>query len=90
MIDTDLLKATSNISKLQYTVSRLENQLKQEKIENKTYQRQIKKLQGGLLTMDSELDRGQATKNILGDKENTFQLLKKKLKNSIHLVDSGS
>ena len=90
MIDTDLLKATSNISKLQYTVSRLENQLKQEKIENKTYQRQIKKLQGGLLTMDSEPERGQDTKNILGEKENTIQLLNKKLKNSIHLVDLGS
>ena len=74
---TDLLKATLKVSKLQTTISILENQLKREKIENKTYQQQIKKLQGDLVVMDSELDRGQATKKILAEKENTIQLLMK-------------
>ena len=53
MIYTDLLKSTLKVSKLQSTVSKLENQLKQEKIEKKAYQQQIKKLQGDLLAMDS-------------------------------------
>ena len=46
----------------------LENQLKLEKVVNKTYQQQIKKLQGDLLAMDSELDRGNTTKKILAKK----------------------
>ena len=37
VIYTDLLKATLEFSKLPFTLSKLENQLKQEKIENKTY-----------------------------------------------------
>ena len=43
-IYTDLMKDAFKASKLQSTVSRLENQLKQEKVENKTYQQHIKKL----------------------------------------------
>ena len=55
----------------QATVGRLENQLKQEKIENKNYQHQIKKLYGDLLIMDSEPARGQSTKKILAEKKKT-------------------
>ena len=44
VIYTNLLKATLKISKLQSKVSRLENKLKQEKIENNKYQQHIKKL----------------------------------------------
>ena len=78
--NTDLLKATLKFSQLQYTMPRFENQLKQENFENKTYQQQIKKVQVDLLVMDSEPDMGQAIKKILVEKENTIQLLKKKLK----------
>ena len=80
VIYTDLMKATLKVSKLQSTVSRLENQLKQERVENKTYQQQIKKLQGDILAMDSKEDKGKTTKKILSEKEITIQLLKKKLK----------
>ena len=39
--------------------------------------------------MDSEVDKGQDTKNILAEKENTNQLLKKKLKvPSIQLIQA--
>ena len=38
VIYIDLLKSTLKVSKLQATVVRLENQLKQEKIENKYHQ----------------------------------------------------
>ena len=57
----------------------LENQLKQEKVENKTYQQHIKKLQGDLPPMDSEIDRVLATKKILAQKESTIHILNKKL-----------
>ena len=74
------MNPTLNISKLQSTVSRLESQLKQEKVENKTYQQHIKNLQGDLLSMDSERDKGKNTNKILDEKENTIYLWKKKLK----------
>ena len=66
MIYTDLLKSTLKVSRLQATVGKLENQLKQEKIENKIYQQHIKKLQEYVVAMDNELDRGQATKKKFG------------------------
>ena len=65
VIYTDLLKDTLKVSKLQATVGRLENQMNKEKIENKTYQQQIKKLQYDLWAMDNEPNRGQATKKSL-------------------------
>ena len=68
------------VSKLQSTMSRIEVQLKQEKVENKIHQQQIKKLQGDLLPMDNEQYRGRDTMKILVEKENIIQLLKKKLK----------
>ena len=53
---------------MQATVGRLENQLKQENIENKAYQQQIKKLQTDLIAIDSEPYKGQSTKKILAEK----------------------
>ena len=44
VIYIDLMKDAFKASKLQSTISRLENQLKQEKVESKTYQQHIKKL----------------------------------------------
>ena len=49
-------------------------------MENKVHQQQIKKLHGYLLTIDNEADKGEVTKKIHDEKENTIQLLKKKLK----------
>ena len=66
------MKATLKVSKLQSTVSSLESQLKQEKVENKTYKKHIKKLQGDLLSMDSERDKGKNTNKILDETENTI------------------
>ena len=57
-----------------------EIQSKQEKVENKIHQHHIKKLQGYIRAMDSEPYRGHTTNKILDNKENTIQLLKKKLK----------
>ena len=51
-------------------------------MESKAHQKQIKKVQEDLLVIDSQENKGVATQNLLNDKENTIQLLKKKLKNS--------
>ena len=68
VICTNLMKDTLKLPKFQSTISRLKNQLKQEKNENKTYKKWIRMLQGDLLVMDSEPDRGKATKKILAKK----------------------
>ena len=44
------------------------------------HQQQIKKLQGDLLDIDNEANKGEVTQKILEEKENTILLLKKKLK----------
>ena len=67
----ELMKATLKVSKLQTTLSRIENQLRQEKVENKVHQWK-KKIQHDLLAMVSEVDKGHATKKILAEKENTI------------------
>ena len=49
-------------------------------MENRSHQTQIKKLQTDLLAADSYAYKGSATQKLLNEKENTIQLLKKKLK----------
>ena len=75
----DLRKVALKVSKLQSTQVKIENQLRQEKVENKVHQQQIKKLQGDLLAIDNEANKGEVTQKILTEKENTIHLLKKKL-----------
>ena len=87
VIYTDIMKATLKFSKLQSIVSTIEGKLKQEKMENKVHQQRIKKLQGDIFAMDSEVDKGHTTNRILDEKENIIQLLKNKLKNTIHSVN---
>ena len=65
LIQSDLLKATLKVSRLQSTKTKIENQLRQERVENKAHQQQIKKLQGDLLTADSETNKGEATQKLL-------------------------
>ena len=77
---TDLLKATLKLLKLHTTKSKIENQLRQEKVENKYHQAQIKKLQTDLLTVEGQDDKGEGIQKLLNEKENAIQLLKKKLK----------
>ena len=80
VIYNDLLKATLKVFRLQSTKTNIENQLRQEKVENKAHQQQIKKLQGYLLAANGETNKGEATQKLLAEKESTMQLLKKKLK----------
>ena len=80
VIYSDLLKATLKVSRLQSTKSKIENQLRQEKVENKAYQQQNKKIRGDQLAADSEENKGEENKKFLNEKENTIQLLKKEMK----------
>ena len=79
VIYNDLMKVNLKESKLQYTMSTMENKLRQEKLENKVHQQQIKNFQGDLLAIDNEENKGDMTQNMIDDKENTIQLLKKNL-----------
>ena len=81
VIYNDLLKETLKVSRLQSSKTKIENQLRQERVENKAHLQQIKNLQGYLLTPDSDTNKGEETQKLLAKKENTIQLLKKKLKN---------
>ena len=61
-------------------MDKVEVQLKHEKVENKANLMQIKKLQGDIISLGTEPNSVQATKKLLEEKDNTIQLLKKKLK----------
>ena len=54
--------------------------MKNEKVENKENLIQIKKLQGDVISLGNEPGNVQETKRLLEEKENTIQVLKKKLK----------
>ena len=64
VICSDFLKANLKVSRLQSTKTKIKNQLRQERVENKAHRQQIKKLkklQGDLLSADSETNKGEAT-----------------------------
>ena len=48
-------------------------------MENRTHQDQIKKLEEWFLLAENQDNKGAATKKLLNEKENTIQLLKKKI-----------
>ena len=63
----------------------MEVQLKHERVENKANLIQIKKLQGYVVSLGTKPGNMQAAKKILEEKDNTIQVLKKKLK--VHNVE---
>ena len=69
VIYSDLLKATLKVFRLQYAKIKVENQLRQERVENKAHQHQIKNLQGEFLTVDNETDKGATTQKLLNEKK---------------------
>ena len=58
----------------------LEGQLRQVKVENKVNQTQINRLREHIMTLGAERGKVQVMKKLLDEKENTIQMLKKKLK----------
>ena len=71
-IYNDFLKATMKVSRLQSTETNIENKLRQERVENKAHQQQIK-LWGELLAVDSETNKGEDTQKRLAEKEKKRQ-----------------
>ena len=76
----DLLQSTLKISKMKSMVERLEGQLRRQKVENKANQTQIKRLQENIVALREDHVKVKVTKKLLDEKENTIQMLKKKLK----------
>ena len=76
---TDMFKTTLKLSKLQNCKIKTEIQLRQEKVENKAHQAQIKKLQTYPLAGEGKAEKGPGIQKMLNEKENAMQLLKKKL-----------
>ena len=67
---------------LQSVIDKLENQLRHEKVENKSHSVQIKRLQTDIINSGTKLANVQASKKLLEEKEKTIQVLKKKNKSS--------
>ena len=65
VIYNDLLKATLKVSRMKSTKTKIRNQLRHERVENRAHQQEIKKLQGDLLTANSETNKGDATQKML-------------------------
>ena len=80
IIYSDLLHAMMRVNKLQVLVDKLEVQLKNEKFENKANSIQIKNLQVDIISSGNETSNTQAIKRLLEEKDNAFQVLKKKMK----------
>ena len=66
---THFLKITIALSKLQTLKAKMENQSRQEKVENKAHQTQIKKLQTNLLAAGGQSDKGDGIQRLLDEKE---------------------
>lgn len=80
IIYVDLWESTLGISKLNKKLSKLEGKLKQEKATNKALKVHIKKLESDLLVVGEDTKDIQTVKNLLDERDNTIQVLKKKLK----------
>ena len=76
---THLLKIMLALSKLQTLKGKIENQLRQEKVENKAHQTQIKKLQTKVLAVGGQYDKGVGIQRLLDEKEKEIELLKKNI-----------
>ena len=80
IIYVDMLQSTFEISKMETKVPKLEGKFKKEKAANKAWHAQIKRLDTYILVVGVDPKNMQAIKKILDEKENTIQVLKKKLK----------
>ena len=87
---SDFLHDIVKVTKLQSLVDKMEVQSKHEKVENKSNLIQIKKLQGDIISLGTEPNSVQEMKKLMEEKDNTIQVLKKKLKvpNTRHVQSS--
>ena len=80
ILNTRLLKATLQMSKLESIKKKTWDLLRKERVENKALRIKINKLQDDLLKCEGQSDQGEATQKLLDEKEKEVQILKNKLK----------
>ena len=80
ILNTRLLKATLQISKMESSKIKTQDLLRKVRVENKALIIKFKKLQDELVKVDGQVDKGALDQKLLDEKEMEIQVLKKKLK----------
>ena len=77
---SDLLKSYLNKTKLESKLTKLEEQVKRERVASKGWKVQVKKLEADLVAQGSKDKESKATKKLLDEKDKQIENLQKKLK----------
>ena len=77
---SDLLNSYLNKSKLESKVTKLEEQVRRERVASKGWKVQVKKLEGDLVDQGSKDKESKATKKLLYKKDKQIENMQKKLK----------
>ena len=80
ILNTRLLKATLQMSKLESSKIKTQDLLRKVRVENKALRVKFKKLQYESVEVDGQEDKGALAQKLLDEKEKEIQMLKKKLK----------
>ena len=80
ILNTILLKATIQMSKLEENRVKTSNLLRKARVENKALKSQINNLQKEAMQIEGLAQKGSLAQKLLDDKEKEIQTLKKKLK----------
>ena len=80
ILNTRLLKATIQMSKLEESKVKTSNILRKTRVENKALKSQINSLQKEAMQIEGSMQKGSLTQKLLDDREKEIQNLKKKLK----------
>ena len=75
-----LLKSYLNKTKLESKLTKLEEQVRREKVASKGWKVQVKKLEANLVAQGSKDKESKATKKLLDEKDKHIENLQKKLK----------
>ena len=79
ILNTKLLKATIQVSKMESNKNKTRDLLRKERVENKALRIKIKKFQDDLLKGEGKLNQEGAAQKLLVENEKEVQILKKKL-----------
>ena len=80
ILNTRLLKATIQMSKMEESKEKTSNLLRKVRVENKTLKAQINSFQKEAMQIEGSAQKGSLAQKLLDDKEKEIQTLKKKLK----------
>ena len=82
---SNLLKSYLNKSKLESKLTKLEEQVRRERVASKGWKVQVKKLEADLVAQGSKDKESKATKKLLDEKDKQIENMYKKLK--IYVID---